>query len=57
MDPGWRPQVVGSVQLAAGKPKTRAVLGSSHDGSYVSCVWVQPRLWAVYKQGAAAWEE
>ncbi|KAJ9527782.1 hypothetical protein QJQ45_000340 [Haematococcus lacustris] len=50
-------QLLGCLKLGSSKPPSRAVLGCSPDGAYVSCCWPAAGQYAVYRQGAAAWEE
>lgn len=52
-----RLQVLGCMRVAEGKPRVRAVLASSADGSYVSAVWPAARTYAIFYQGATAWQE
>lgn len=43
--------------IASGTPSGRASVLPSADGSYVAVVWHVARTYAVYRQGAAAWQE
>eukprot|EP00983_Pelagomonas_calceolata_P061262 1146756-Pelagomonas_calceolata.AAC.3 len=44
------------VIMDTGRPVTRAQLGCSTDGAYVSVVWPAARQYTIYRQGAASWE-
>uniref|UniRef100_A0A7S0RG02 Uncharacterized protein n=1 Tax=Chlamydomonas leiostraca TaxID=1034604 RepID=A0A7S0RG02_9CHLO len=50
-------QVLGCMKVAQGKPTVRSVLAASADGSYASAVWPAARSYAIFRQGAASWEE
>jgi len=54
-----RVQVMSKFQLAAGdgRPRQRAVITASHDGTYVAVAWPSARQYSVYRQGAASWDE
>eukprot|EP00200_Dunaliella_tertiolecta_P012552 CAMPEP_0202375576 /NCGR_PEP_ID=MMETSP1127-20130417/6232_1 /ASSEMBLY_ACC=CAM_ASM_000462 /TAXON_ID=3047 /ORGANISM="Dunaliella tertiolecta, Strain CCMP1320" /LENGTH=1080 /DNA_ID=CAMNT_0048973105 /DNA_START=121 /DNA_END=3360 /DNA_ORIENTATION=- len=49
-------QTMSCVIMDTGRPVTRAQLGCSTDGAYVSVVWPAARQYTIYRQGAASWE-
>ncbi|KAG2438819.1 hypothetical protein HXX76_005360 [Chlamydomonas incerta] len=50
-------QVMGKLQVASDAPSGRALLTASSDGGYVAVAWPAARSYAVYRQGASAWQE
>ena len=50
-------QILGNLVVASGKPTSRAVLSSSGDGQYLAVAWPTAHTYAIYMQGAAAWQE
>lgn len=46
-----------AAQVASDGPSGRALLSASSDGGYVAVAWPAARTYAVYRQGASAWQE
>lgn len=47
----------GIPQVASDTSGNRALVAASHDGGYVAVSWPAARQYAVYRQGASAWQE